>query len=744
MNERLHRWVVALILAVNAALIGAFLLTADLSRVLNNAIDIWFDQSDPSLPAYRAEQATFGEGSWVFVNLWTETPQQADAASLKLTEEFRLLDGIVSVLSPHDIDVLQEDDEGLFFDILTEDVGWQERHQRLAEHPIAGIVLANADEPNRVGFLLEEGTGVAAGGAQRQLLLSQIRALLEQTEGVVESTVTGSAVINAELNRLSWIDILILLPVTGTIVMLIGLVLLRRNMPAFASIFGVVIIVMCSSMAAMLLSGTAFNMVTIALPGILFTLGIASGLHVCQYIAENRERPVAELSKGLFRPLMVSHLTTALGFGLLMMITVLPVQSMAFWGALGVLWSGLHMAVVLPAMLMKTKGDLHLPELGMRHWLPRLLTFAEALVARPVALALAFVALTTLIVFGVSKLTFDSTYLNMVAQDEQMRQDYDLLAARDVPSAQLNVVLRADRTDGIVSADLNKAMAALAQDFLAIDGVQKVLGPPQIYGETAPRLREDIPQATYDADPNTVTDSYVFALTGGNREVGRYLNYDLNAFRLVVMFEYLPNSALRSLVDDKIEPAVAMRIADIDGVSAEISGLTILWANMDDAIATGQITSLAILAFICFSLFLVSYRSLRLAVTATFVNLLPVATIAMVLGLLGLPIDMAAVFILSLLLGIATDDTSFYINSYVRKRAEGKGLAEVLNEVVPAMVITSVLITIGFFVLLASSFVPIQTFGVFTALGIICATIADVVVLTFLLLPFHQKGRTID
>ena len=52
------------------------------------------------------------------------------------------------------------------------------------------------------------------------MLLSQIRVLLEQTEGVVESTVTGSAVINAELNRLSWVDILILLPVTGTIVMI--------------------------------------------------------------------------------------------------------------------------------------------------------------------------------------------------------------------------------------------------------------------------------------------------------------------------------------------------------------------------------------------------------------------------------------------------------------------------------------------------------------------------------------------
>ena len=37
--------------------------------------------------------------------------------------------------------------------------------------------------------------------------------------------------------------------------------------------------------AAMLLSGRPFTMVTIALPGLCFTLGIASSLHVVGWIA---------------------------------------------------------------------------------------------------------------------------------------------------------------------------------------------------------------------------------------------------------------------------------------------------------------------------------------------------------------------------------------------------------------------------------------------------------------------------
>lgn len=744
LSKAIHKVLIAGLLIVDLGFIGAFVATADLSRVTNNAIDIWFDQSDATLPAYRAEQEAFGQGSWIFVNLWTDGVENAERASLALTESFQALDGTVSVLSPHNIDVLQKDDEGIFFDVLTPDVSWKARNQWLSAHPIAGKILAQADAPNRVGFLLEENSGVDDGGNMRQSLLADIRMLVSQTPGISEFTVTGSAVLNAELNRLSWRDILILLPATGLLVMLVGLFLLRRNAQAFIAIFGVVILVMTSTMAAMLAMGTAFNMVTIALPGLLFTLGIASGLHVCQFVAENRCLSATALSTGLFRPLFVSHLTTALGFGLLVMISVMPVQNMALWGGMGVIWSGLHIALLLPVLLLRAKGELYLPEMGVRRWVPQLLHFSEKLVRRPVLLTLVFALLIAVMGTGISKLTFDSTYLNMVAQDEQMRQDYDRLAEHKLPGAQLSIMLTSDQSDGVVTPQLNNALRDLVIDLEAMDGVRKVIGAPQIYAETAPALRDDVPQAEYDANPLMLTDAYVFALTGGNREVSRYLNYDLNQFRLLVMFEYIPNSALRSLVENQITPAVQAHMSPIDGLKAEVSGINILWANMDDAIAIGQIKSLAILVAICFVLFLFSFGSLRIAVTATFVNLLPVATIAMALGFLGLPIDMAAVFILSLLMGIAIDDTSFYINSYVRKSASGLGLLEVLHEVAPAMIVTSGLITLGFLVLLASSFVPIQTFGVFTAIGVIFATFADIAILTLLLLPFHKKGLVHD
>ena len=53
----------------------------------------------------------------------------------------------------------------------------------------------------------------------------------------------------------------------------------------------------------------------------------------------------------LVRPILVSNVTTALGFGLLAVIPVTPVQEMALFGAAGELLSGLHVVFVLPKCL---------------------------------------------------------------------------------------------------------------------------------------------------------------------------------------------------------------------------------------------------------------------------------------------------------------------------------------------------------------------------------------------------------
>ncbi len=224
---------------------------------------------------------------------------------------------------------------------------------------------------------------------------------------------------------------------------------------------------------------------------------------------------------------------------------------------------------------------------------------------------------------------------------------------------------------------------------------------------------------------------------GGNTEIGSYVHDGLGAYRLVVFFPYLDNSSLERLTQQEIPSILGKHFSTLPDLTAKVSGVTVLWANMDNTMSRGQVTSVLIMAVTCFATFFLSLRNWTLSAYAMFVNVLPVAIVAAILGATGRPIDMATVFIMGISLGIAVDDTSFFVHEYLaRARQPGNALASALGHVGPSMIATCVVIVIGFSVLLASAFTPMRTFGGMTAVGLVLAMLCDLFVLSFLLIAF--------
>jgi uncharacterized membrane protein YdfJ with MMPL/SSD domain len=330
----------------------------------------------------------------------------------------------------------------------------------------------------------------------------------------------------------------------------------------------------------------------------------------------------------------------------------------------------------------------------------------------------------------------------MIDATERLRVDYARFAASDLPSAQLSVVIRTTGAGASVGAALNSAIVTATAEIEALAVVTKVVGPGAIFAEVAPALAGAQPLARFAQDDAAVTDAYIFALSGGNTEIGSYLHDGLSAYRLVVFFPYLDNSRLDELTRQKIPAILARHFRPMPAVTAEISGVTVLWANMDQAISRGQIASVAAMAIGCFATFFLSLRNWRLAAAAMFINVLPVAMIGAVLGATGQPIDMATVFIMGISLGIAVDDTSFFVHGYLERGDDAVGaLAATLRHSGPTMVATCIVIVIGFSVLLLSSFTPMRTFGGLTAIGLVLAMVCDVLVQPFLLQLVADQTR---
>ena len=174
-----------------------------------------------------------------------------------------------------------------------------------------------------------------------------------------------------------------------------------------------------------------------------------------------------------------------------------------------------------------------------------------------------------------------------------------------------------------------------------------------------------------------------------------------------------------------------------------VSGLLVMYDNMLQSLFESQIKTIGVVLLILFTIFLILFRSIKVAIVAMIANTLPVSVIFGFMGWMDIPLDMMTITIAAISIGIAVDDTIHYIYRYNLEYKQTKDARlSVLNahsSIGTAMFYTSTIITIGFSVLLLSNFLPSIYFGILTMIAMFMAIVADLLLLPVLLLLFHSK-----
>ncbi|MHC4550360.1 MAG: efflux RND transporter permease subunit [Planctomycetota bacterium] len=126
-------------------------------------------------------------------------------------------------------------------------------------------------------------------------------------------------------------------------------------------------------------------------------------------------------------------------------------------------------------------------------------------------------------------------------------------------------------------------------------------------------------------------------------------------------------------------------------------------------------------------------RSWRLGIAALVPNLLPPAAVFGGAALLGIPLDVSAVAVGAVAIGLAVDDTLHVVFRLAEARRRGLDLeaavAEAHRSVGRALVLSTVVLTAGLVCLAFSAFKPTAHFGLFTAAACAVALAADLLVL---------------
>jgi len=174
-----------------------------------------------------------------------------------------------------------------------------------------------------------------------------------------------------------------------------------------------------------------------------------------------------------------------------------------------------------------------------------------------------------------------------------------------------------------------------------------------------------------------------------------------------------------------------------------VSGMMVLFNSMLSQLLNSQISTLSYILLVVFVMFLLLLRSLPHALLGMIPNTLAAAMVIGAMGYAGIPLDMMTTTIAAVCIGIGVDDTIHYLHRFREEYARW-GDARVAvsfshESIGRALYYTSLTVVAGFSVLCFSNFVPTVLFGLWTAIAMLLALLANLTLLPALLVLTHSK-----
>ena len=224
--------------------------------------------------------------------------------------------------------------------------------------------------------------------------------------------------------------------------------------------------------------------------------------------------------------------------------------------------------------------------------------------------------------------------------------------------------------------------------------------------------------------------------------IAPYMTRDGNQIRFSVRVIDSDKSLQRDALLEEIEQHLVNDIG-LQPQQFHLSGMVVLYNNMLQSLYSSQITTIGVVFLAILAMFVVLFKSIRLAILAIIPNMLAAAMVLGLMGLLGIPLDMMTITIAAICIGIAVDDTIHYVHRYKEEFPMDNSFWDAINRchasIGRAMYYTTLIITLGFSILALSNFNPMIYFGLLTGFAMMMALLANLTLLPLFIALFKPK-----
>ncbi|MDW3650742.1 MAG: MMPL family transporter [Bacteroidia bacterium] len=537
--------------------------------------------------------------------------------------------------------------------------------------------------------------------------------------------------------------------IASVLVIMLVLFIMFRSLPALILPLIVVGLAVLWTIATMVLLDRPLSLVSNIIPSMLLVIGVSDVIHLLSHYISLRkngwesQKALKEAIRKVGIATLLTSITTILGFLSLLSTRFFLLHELGLFASLGVFLALIMTYAIIPALIQffpqirfsntSVKQRLH-------DFLVRLFHFTQEHAKR---IVLASMGLLLLFAFLTTYLEVNIFLLTDLRKEHPLVQDFSFISDSYGGSRpqEISVKLR-DSSEHIFSpqvlAELDRVEAYLENEYK----LQNINSPLSFIKSANQVFNSGRSSAYQIPDSNTLQ----FLLSQNIEE-----EFKANSDRILFSSDYSEGRIMGFLPDLGSRKVYQMN-ADFHRFLEEelperkceyrFTGTSHLLELNTEFLAMDILSGLT-LAILGISLFMgLVLRSAKVVLIALLPNILPLLCLAAIMAIFGISIKISTAIIFLIALGISVDDSIHFLSHYRLERKENGVLESVKNTYIHtgrAIILTSVILSLGFLVLCLSNFLGTFYIGALVALSMILALIADLLLLPALILLFLKE-----
>ncbi len=559
----------------------------------------------------------------------------------------------------------------------------------------------------------------------------------------------GSPMVMDALKSMMKADMQKFTRLTILIILVFLLVIFRRISATFYPLL-VIVLSLLTTVGSMGFAGAAFKLPTQIVPSLLIAVSVGATVHVLSIFFDrfnankDKQEAIAYTLKHSGLAIAMTGITTAIGIASFSGSEVAPVSDLGIYASFGVIVSLFLTLTLLPALLMITK--LKPKEVVKKGWLDNMMKkFAYIPTHYPKLIAAMSLLLVLISLFLATNLKLSHYPLEWFPKDDPNYIGTHYIDKKMKGTLTMEMVIDTKKENGwqdpVRLAKLDKISSELEgyDDGKAYIG--KVFSLNTIVKESNRALHEN-KQEEYKvpSDQALVSQELLLFENSGSDDLEDIVDSQFSKVRVTHKLPWVDSMDVQDMIvhiKEKYETAFPDDKVMMTGM------IPILVHTFTQSIHSSVESYIIAFVLIAISMMFIMGDA-RLGLLAMIPNLTPIIMGLSIMYLYHIPLDMFTLLIGSVAIGLAVDDTIHFLHNFRRYYKESQDATLAVEQTFyttgKAMVITTIVLSLGFFAYLMGTMESVQNFGFLTGSVIIFALLADLLLAPALMVLVAKKG----